>query len=107
MQAAGGIEQQVREFIRANFLYGRVCCIKDDDSLASNGIIDSIGVIQLVAFLEETYSIKVEDEELTPEHLDSIRSIITYLRRKRSSSEASSAEVKSLNEDKSRNEEQA
>lgn len=107
MQAAGGIEHQVREFIRTNFLYGRVRCIEDDDSLASNGIIDSIGVIQLVAFLEETYSIEVADEELTPEHLDSIRSIIAYLHRKRSSSEAASAEVKSLNEDKSLNEEQA
>ena len=86
------IEQQLREFILTNFLYGRGRRVKEDDSLAGEGIIDSTGVLQLVAFLEETYGITVDDEELTPDNLDSIRNIVAYLRRKQSSMVTSSTE---------------
>jgi acyl carrier protein len=84
MLAASTIGQKLREFIQANYLYGREYRLKDDDSLAAEGIIDSTGVLQLVTFLEETYEITVEDEELTPENLDSVSSIAAYICRKRS-----------------------
>ena len=41
----------------ANFLYGQERTLKDDDSFLGEGIVDSTGVLQLVAFLEETYGI--------------------------------------------------
>lgn len=82
MSAAGAVAQQVREFIVTNFLYGQACTLKDDDSFLGEGIVDSTGVLQLVAFLEETYGITVEDEDLTPENLDSINSVAAYLCRK-------------------------
>jgi acyl carrier protein len=99
MCAAGTIEQQLREFILTNFLYGRERCVKGEDSLAGEGIVDSTGVLQLVAFLEETYGISVEDEELTPENLDSIRSIIAYLGRKTSAIASPVSERQSISEE--------
>ncbi|HDK27847.1 MAG TPA: acyl carrier protein [Candidatus Atribacteria bacterium] len=78
------IEQKIRDFIRDNFLMG-----EDDGNLSSNdsllekGIIDSVGILELVSFLEETFDIKVEDEELVPENLDSIAFIVNYIQHKK------------------------
>ena len=58
--------------------------MKDDSSFLEDGVIDSTGVLELVGFLEENYEIKVEDEELIPENLDSIKNICVYLETKRS-----------------------
>ena len=77
------ISQQVREFIISNFLYGQDRILRDTDSFLGEGIVDSTGVLQLVAFLEETYGITVPDEDLTPENLDSVSSVSAYLSRKR------------------------
>ena len=82
MSATSTVAQQVREFIVANFLYGQERAFKDDDSFLGEGIVDSTGVLQLVAFLEETYGITVEDEDLTPENMDSITTVTAYLYRK-------------------------
>lgn len=54
----------------------------DDESMLEKGIIDSTGVLELVAFIESNYEIKVEDEELIPENLDSIKNIVSFLERK-------------------------
>jgi acyl carrier protein len=56
--------------------------LSSDDSLVDQGIIDSTGVLELVTYLEETYGIKVEDEELIPDNLDSINRLVSYLERK-------------------------
>ncbi|CAD7770779.1 MAG: hypothetical protein KIIPBIDF_00396 [Candidatus Methanoperedenaceae archaeon GB50] len=78
------IEQKIRDFIRDNFLMG-----EDDGNLSSNdsllekGIIDSVGILELVSFLEETFEIKVQDEELVPENLDSIAFIVNYIQHKK------------------------
>ena len=53
------------------------------DSLMEKGIIDSTGVLELVAFLESNFGFQVEDEELTPDNLDSIEQIAGYIDRKR------------------------
>jgi acyl carrier protein len=74
--------QQVRSFITENYLYGQDKHFDDGDSFLEHGIIDSTAVLELVAFLEENYSITVEDEELTPDNLDSVTSISAYLHRK-------------------------
>jgi acyl carrier protein len=76
------IVQQLRSFIVENFLFGEEGSLKDADSFLETGILDSTGVLQLVGFLEENYGITFEEEELTPENLDSINNIIAYLNRK-------------------------
>ena len=73
---------QIRGFIAENFLFGPSDQIRDDESFLESGVLDSTGVLQLVDFLEETFSIRVEDNELTPGNLDSIQNITAYLQRK-------------------------
>ena len=82
MPTAVMIKKQVRDFIVANFLYGQERTLENHDSFLQEGIVDSTGVLQLVAFLEETYGITIEDEDLTPENLDSISNVTAYLCRK-------------------------
>ena len=56
--------------------------LRPDDSLLGRGLIDSTGVLELVAFLEEHYAITVEDEEVIPDNLDSVKNVATYVAKK-------------------------
>jgi acyl carrier protein len=77
------IAQRIRGFVIENFLFGAPDNgLKDADSLLDKGIIDSTGVLELVTHLEATYGIKVDDEELVPENLDSIANIAAFVTRK-------------------------
>jgi acyl carrier protein len=76
------IEDEVQSFVRSNFQNGKPLDLQPDDSLLEKGLIDSSGVLELVAFLEERYAITVEDEELTPDNLDSVRNVAAYVSRK-------------------------
>ena len=74
--------ETVKNFVIENFLFGDSSKLEDDMSFLESGIIDSTGILELIGFLEETYDIKVEDEELIPENLDSIKSVVEFLERK-------------------------
>jgi len=76
-------EAEIRRFITETFLFGEEKPIRIDESLRDSGIIDSTGVLELISFLEETFLLKVEDDELTPENLDTIGGICAYLGRKK------------------------
>lgn len=76
------LKNKIRPFIVENFLFGKDKNFRDDTSLIDEGIIDSTGVLELVGFLEQEFSIVVEDEELLPENLDSINNVVAYLERK-------------------------
>lgn len=54
----------------------------DDASFLEEGIIDSLGIIDLVTFVETTFGVSVADEELVPENFDSVAKLEAYLRRK-------------------------
>ncbi len=71
----------VQEFIRQNFFYEGPA-LDPRASFMESGILDSTGVLELVAFLEETFGIKIGDAELTPENLDSLSRIATFVERK-------------------------
>ncbi|MFC1738375.1 acyl carrier protein [Planctomycetota bacterium] len=75
---------KVREFIVENFLFGDGEQLQDDTSFLEEGIIDSTGILELIMFLEETYGLKIEDDELIPENLDNISNITHFLERKQS-----------------------
>lgn len=80
------IAQEIRKFIIENFLFGASDNgLQDGDSLLDQGIIDSTGVLELVAHLEESYRIRVKDEELIPENLDSIANVAEFIIRKQTS----------------------
>jgi acyl carrier protein len=75
----------LRQFIAENFLFsepGAADSFEDDTSLVDTGIVDSTGILELVAFLEREYGISVGDEELAPGNLDSIRRLTAFLERK-------------------------
>jgi acyl carrier protein len=79
------IEEKVRRFIQERFLASAgLERVQEEESFIENGIIDSTGVLELVHFLEETFVIKIEDDELVPDNLDSIRNIVAFLGRKTS-----------------------
>ena len=69
----------VREFIAENFLFRADADLDDDQSLLDSGVIDSTGVLEVIAFLEQTFGICIADEEIVPENLDSINNMSRYL----------------------------
>jgi len=76
------IANAVRQFVHDNYLLGREYHFTDDDSFLDQSIIDSIGILQLVMFLQDTYGVTVEDDERIPQNLDSITAASDYICRK-------------------------
>ena len=79
------LTSQIRKYIDENFLFGVETEYSSDDSFMENGIIDSTGVLELIAFLESTFGFKVRDEDLVPENLDSINGLVQFVLRKQES----------------------
>jgi acyl carrier protein len=78
------LRAELKEFIVRNYLLSRnTSLLGDSESLSERGILDSTGALELVMHLEEHYGIKVEDEELHPDNLDSIAKIAAFVERKR------------------------
>ena len=79
MTAADVIER-TRAYITENFLYmRRDFRLDDNDSLLGSGIIDSMGVMEVIAFLETEFGVEVADEDVTEENLGTIRAISRYV----------------------------
>ena len=79
------LKAQLRQFIEDTFLMGtRSEPLADDASFLEHHVLDSTGFLELIAFLEETYAIKVDDQEMVPENLDSVDSLVAFMVRKRS-----------------------
>ena len=66
------IKEQVRSFLTSNFYVADPKSLEDGVSLLERGIIDSTGVLEVILFIEETFGLKVEDNEMLPDNLDSI-----------------------------------
>ncbi len=69
----------IREFIAENFLFRADATVDDNQSLLDSGVMDSTGVLELIAFLETTYGITVTDNEIVPANLDSVQRVSVYL----------------------------
>jgi len=74
------VRARIREFIIESFF---VDDFSDDDSFLRNSIVDSLGMLELVAFLEKEFRIKVSDAELVPENLDSLAKVCAFVERKK------------------------
>ncbi|NWG28628.1 MAG: acyl carrier protein [Ignavibacteriaceae bacterium] len=72
----------VKEFIIDNFLYGEEEPLELETDFFDKGIVDSTGVIEVVSFLEEKFNISVDDDELIPENLSSLKNIDQFLQKK-------------------------
>jgi acyl carrier protein len=75
-------KQVIRDFIIANFLFGDADRLDNAASFLKKGIVDSTGILEVVQFLETTFHIAVNDDELLPENLDSVDNISNYVNRK-------------------------
>jgi acyl carrier protein len=76
-------ERIIRDFIVDNYVYRTGGdAIDREDSFLALGLIDSVGILELVAFVEEMFSIRMADEDLIPENLDSIARLTAYIERK-------------------------
>ncbi len=73
---------KVKTFIVENFLFGDDSSLKNDTSFLQEHIIDSTGMLEVITFLEDAFSIKINDDELLPENLDSLNNIDAFLKRK-------------------------
>jgi acyl carrier protein len=77
------LEEQIRQYIADNFLFSDDGYqLPDDASFLEEGIVDSTGVLELVMFVEETFDIAVEDDEIVPDNFDSVSQLAAYVRRK-------------------------
>jgi len=77
------VEGLIRNYVLENFLFtvdnGQ---LQDNASFLEEGIVDSTGVLELVMFVEETFGITVEDDEIVPENFDSVQQLARYTRLK-------------------------
>jgi acyl carrier protein len=70
------VKDRIREYILEEFAKSKgINEVSDQEVLAKNGIIDSMGIFRLVAFLEETFNVRIGDEEITNDNLESIDAI--------------------------------
>jgi acyl carrier protein len=73
----------IRDFISKNLLFSDSGFQYDDDaSFLDEGIIDSLGIIELVTFVEKQFAVSVADHELVPDNFDSVKKLDTYIRHK-------------------------
>jgi acyl carrier protein len=76
------VDEIVRALIVENFLFDEgELPLSADDSLVEHGVIDSTGVLELVMMIEDVFGIKVADEDVVPENLDSINRLTAYIQR--------------------------
>ena len=76
------IKGKVQNFISERFIFDPENSISADDSLLETGTIDSTSILEVVLFLEENFSIKIEDQDMVPANLDSINKIAEYVHKK-------------------------
>jgi acyl carrier protein len=74
--------EPIKTFIIDNFLFGNSDKLNEETPLFEKGIIDSTGVLELVAFIEENFNVTVTDEELVQDNFSSVNGIVKFLRSK-------------------------
>jgi len=80
MSMTMSIETQIRNYILENFLYTKdEEKLHNDDSFLEDGIVDSTGILELLLFVEETFGVQVEDEEVIPDNFDSVERLTRYI----------------------------
>jgi len=77
------LRSEIRQFVLDDLLMGDTASMLDDgESFLEAGTIDSIGVLDIVMFLEHNFQLKVQDRELVPENLDSVNRLVQFVMRK-------------------------
>ena len=83
------VEQEIRTFLVENFsLGGDINRLPANRSLTERGIIDSVGIVEVLTFRETQYDISINDDETVPENIDTIDNMVRFVETKRSGAEA-------------------
>lgn len=78
------LRSSIRDFLLENYLFTTdTSAIGADDSLLGRGIVDSTGMLEVIFFIEEKLGVKVKDEEMIPDNLDSINKIASFVEARR------------------------
>ena len=78
-------EAAIRDFLAENVFHDRdLKSLKPDDSLIAKGLLDSLSILKTVTFCEEEFGISIPDEEVLPDHFESVRAIAKVVERVRS-----------------------
>jgi acyl carrier protein len=78
------VKQQIRQFVAENFLFSNNGFdLDDDESFLEAGVVDSLGVLELVTFVEEKFDVQVPDEDIVPDNFDSVDNLATYIGNRR------------------------
>ncbi len=81
--AGNEIKEQMLVFMRTRFPAAHGVALEDESSLLDSGVIDSLGILDLVTFMEESFDIQASDEDLVPENFDSISALVRFVESKR------------------------
>jgi acyl carrier protein len=85
MTQAQTVEDRIRDFVLKQFPVARKNGVKPGDKWLETGLLDSLGILDLVHFLEEEFSIHVSDEELSPENFESLSAVVSFVDGKQAS----------------------
>ena len=78
------VRENLRAYVLQNFLFSDDPALLDDTlSFRDARTIDSMGMVEIISFIEEKYNIKVLDEDMVPEKLDSINRLVAFVRQKK------------------------
>ncbi len=83
MGQAMAIEDRIQDFMLRHFRFVRKNGIRGGEKWLESGILDSLGVLELVHFLEEEFAIQISDEELIPENFGSLEAVSAFVRGKK------------------------
>jgi len=73
------VHARIRSYMISHFHLGRIRGLGDEDSLLDARLIDSLGILELVGYLEDTFAIEVMDDELIPENFESIGAVARFV----------------------------
>jgi acyl carrier protein len=76
------LEARVRHFVQQNFNVAGTADLSEDTSLIVEGIVDSTGMLEVIAFLESEFGIRISDEETIPANLETLGRIAAFVERK-------------------------
>ena len=77
------VSDQIRSFVLEKFPQAKKKSLSDSDKLLESGIVDSLGILDLVAFLESDFKVQITDDELLPENFQTVEAIAEFVERKR------------------------
>jgi acyl carrier protein len=74
------VKDQIRQFVNEELAAAKgIASVDDGESLIENGVVDSLGIFRLVTFLEESFRVKIGDEEISADNLESVNMIEQFV----------------------------